>query len=169
FVGPSLLRISLRNRGTVNAYSFRWGLDQRRVRIGGTRSLLAKRILVQQIRTTRMAEIAQELGMASSTVSRALRGDPRISAEMRQRVETLAKNTGYRPNPLVSALMASRRRRGAGEVDVIALVTNYGGRESWRAKDVCRWEYEGIIARATALGFRVEIFPFAEYGGDANR
>ena len=105
-----------------------------------------------------MAEIAQELGVASSTVSRALRGDPRISAEMRQRVETLAKNTGYRPNPLVSALMASRRRRGAGEVDVIALVTNYGGRESWRAKDVCRWEYEGIIARATALGFRVEIF-----------
>jgi LacI family transcriptional regulator len=145
-------------------------LDQRRVRIGETRSLLAKRILVQQIRTTRMAEIAQELGVASSTVSRALRGDPRISAQMRQRVETLAKNTGYRPNPLVSALMASRRRRGGGgEVDVIALVTNYGGRESWRAKDVCRWEYEGIVARATALGFRVEIFPFAEYGGNANR
>src|SRR5258708_13082311 len=77
-------------------------LDQRRVRIGGTRSVLAKRILVQQIRTTRMAEIAQELGVASSTVSRALRGDPRISAEMRQRVETLAKNAGYQPNPLVS-------------------------------------------------------------------
>src|SRR5260221_9176266 len=145
------------------------GLDQRRARIGETRSLLAKRILVQEIRTTRMAEIAQELGVASSTVSRALRGDPRISVQMRQRVETLAKNTGYRPNPLVSALMASRRRRGGGgEVDVIALVTNYGGRERWRAEDVCRWEYEGIVALATALGFRVEIFPFAEYGGNAN-
>ena len=117
-----------------------------------------------------MAEIAQKLGVASSTVSRALRGDPRISAEMRQRVETVAENAGYRPNPLVSALMANRRRRGgSGEVDVIALITNYGGRESWRAKDVCRWEYEGIVSRAAALGFRVEIFAFSEYNYDANR
>jgi LacI family transcriptional regulator len=117
-----------------------------------------------------MVEIAHELGVASSTVSRALRGDPRISGEMRQRVEALAKKTGYQPNPLVSALMASRRRRaGAGEVDVIAVVTNYGGRESWRSKEVCRWEYEGIVARASALGFRVEIFPLGDYGGDASR
>jgi LacI family transcriptional regulator len=131
---------------------------------------LTKRILVQQIRTTRMAEIAQKLGVASSTVSRALRGDPRISMETRQRVESLAKNAGYRPNPLISALMANRRRRGGGgEVDVIALITNYGGHESWRTKDVCRWEYEGVVSRAAALGFRVEIFPFGEYGGDANR
>jgi len=131
---------------------------------------LTKRRLVQQIRTTRMAEIAQKLGVASSTVSRALRGDPRISAEMRQRVETVAQSAGYRPNPLVSALMANRRRRGgSGEVDVIALITNYGGRESWRAKDVCRWEYEGIVSRAAALGFRVEIFAFGEYNYDANR
>jgi LacI family transcriptional regulator len=116
-----------------------------------------------------MVEIAQELGVASSTVSRALRGDPRISVEMRHRVEALAKNTGYRPNPLVSALMASRRRRGgAGEVDVIALVTHYGGGKSWRSKDVCCWEYEGIVARAAALGFRVEIFALGDYGGDAD-
>ena len=107
-----------------------------------------------------MAEIAQELGVASSTVSRALRGDPRISVEMRQRVETLAKNTGYRPNPLVSALMASRRRRGGGgEVDVIALVTNYGGRESWRAKDVCRWEYEASLRAQPRSDFVSRFFP----------
>jgi LacI family transcriptional regulator len=117
-----------------------------------------------------MAEIAQKLGVASSTVSRALRGDPRISAEMRQRIETVAEIAGYRPNPLVSALMANRRRRGgSGEVDVIALITNYGGRESWRAKDVCRWEYEGIVSRAGALGFRVEIFACSEYNYEANR
>jgi LacI family transcriptional regulator len=117
-----------------------------------------------------MVEIAHELGVAPSTVSRALRGDPRISSETRQRVEAVAKKTGYRPNPMVSALMASRRRRGGdGEVDVIALVTNYGGSESWRSKEVCRWEYDGIVARATALGFRVEIFALGDYGGDPAR
>jgi len=117
-----------------------------------------------------MVEIAQKLGVASSTVSRALRGDPRISVEMRHQVQALAKNAGYRPNPLVSALMASRRRRGGtGEVDLIALVTNYGGGKSWRSKDVCRWEYEGIVTRAAALGFRVEIFALGDYDGDASR
>jgi Transcriptional regulators len=165
----SLLCISLRNCGTVIALASECG----QTRLGSAALIakpLTKTILVQQIRTTRMAEIAQKLGVASSTVSRALRGDPRISPEMRQRVESLAKNAGYRPNPLVSALMANRRRRGGGgEVDVIALVTNYGERESWRTKDVCRWEFEGVVSRAAALGFRVEIFPFSEYGGDINR
>jgi LacI family transcriptional regulator len=117
-----------------------------------------------------MAEIAQRLGLAPSTVSRALSSHPRISVETRQRVEQTAQKMGYRPNPLVSALMASRRRRGgSGEVDVIALVTNYRGRESWRSKEVCRWEYEGIQSRAAALGFRIEVFPLSEYRGDTSR
>src|SRR4051812_8411327 len=103
----------------------------------------------------RMAEIAQHLGVASSTISRALRDDPSVSAAMREQVRQLAETMGYRPNPLVSALMANRRRRGgAGEVGVIALITNYGGRHDWRTKDVCRWEYEGIVRRAEELGFR---------------
>jgi LacI family transcriptional regulator len=127
-------------------------------------------MLGRQIQTARMAEIAQSLGVAPSTVSRALRSDPRISAATRQRVEEAAEKLGYRPNPLVSALMANRRRRGgAGEVDVIALVTNYGGRESWRSKDVCRWEFEGIQARAAALGFKIEVFPLSEYRASYER
>jgi DNA-binding LacI/PurR family transcriptional regulator len=117
-----------------------------------------------------MAEIAQHLGVAPSTVSRALREDPRIGQETRGRIRAAASDLGYRPNPLVSALMASRRRRGgAGEIDVIALVTSYGGREDWRTKQVCRWEFEGIQARAATLGFRIEVFSMHDYQGDAAR
>jgi DNA-binding LacI/PurR family transcriptional regulator len=117
-----------------------------------------------------MAEIAQKLAIAPSTVSRALRDDPRIGAETRAKVRAVAGDLGYRPNPLVSALMANRRRRGgAGEIDIIALVTSYGGREDWRAKQVCRWEYEGIQARAAMLGFRVEVFSLHDYAHDPTR
>ncbi|HEY3902165.1 MAG TPA: LacI family DNA-binding transcriptional regulator [Chthoniobacter sp.] len=125
---------------------------------------------MKQIQTVRMAEIAQQLGVASSTISRALRSDPRISAALRERVQAVANKLGYAPNPLVSALMANRRRRGgAGAVDVIALVTNYSGREDWRKKDVCRWEYEGIQRRARELGFRIEVFALGDYRGDMTR
>jgi LacI family transcriptional regulator/LacI family fructose operon transcriptional repressor len=117
-----------------------------------------------------MAEIAQHLRIAPSTVSRALRDDPRIGQGTRARIRAAAADLGYRPNPLVSALMASRRRRGgAGEIDVIALVTSYGGREDWRSKQVCRWEFEGIQARAAALGFRIEVFSMHDYQDDAAR
>jgi LacI family transcriptional regulator len=117
-----------------------------------------------------MAEIAQRLGVTQSTVSRALRNDPRIGGEMTARVREMAKLLGYRPNPLISALMANRRRGDpATEMDVIALVTNYGGRVSWRSKDVCRWEFQGVQQRAEELGYRVEVFALSDYGGDHER
>ncbi len=116
-----------------------------------------------------MTEVAQSLGVAPSTVSRALRGDPRIGDETRRRAREMADRLGYRPNPLVSALMANRRRPGRDETDTVALVTDYGDGASWRTKEVCRWEWEGIAARAGALGFRVEVFALAGYGGDAQR
>jgi DNA-binding LacI/PurR family transcriptional regulator len=117
-----------------------------------------------------MAHIAQAVGVAGSTVSRALQGDPRIGEETRRKIRETAERLGYRPNPLVSALMANRRRRGGrGEVDVVALVTNYGAKEDWRTKEVCRWEFEGVQRRAAELGFRLEIFSLRAYGGDIAR
>ncbi|MBV8588049.1 MAG: LacI family DNA-binding transcriptional regulator [Verrucomicrobia bacterium] len=125
---------------------------------------------MSQIQTVRMAEIAHSLGVASSTVSRALRGDPRISQITRERVLAIAENLGYRPNPLVTALMRTRRRRGGnGEIDRIALVTNYGGRESWRSKDVCRWEFEGVSQRAAALGYSIEVFALGQFSNQSDR
>ena len=112
--------------------------------------------------------------MAPSTVSRALRGDPRIGESTRQRVRETARRLDYRPNPLVSALMAHRRRGTAADADqgadVIAVVTNYGPPgEDWRTKEVCRWESEGIQRRARELGFRLEVFSLPDYGGEMPR
>ncbi len=114
-----------------------------------------------------MSSLAKALGLSESTISRALKGDPRIGQETRVRVEQLAEKLGYRPNPLVSALMSVRKKRGGSDVGTVALVTDYHGEGGWRSKDVCQWEYAGICRRADELGYRVEEFPMSEFGYDA--
>lgn len=49
-------------------------------------------------------DIAQSLGVNVSTVSRALKGLPGVSPELRQKVMALAHDEGYRPNPFAMSL-----------------------------------------------------------------
>jgi DNA-binding LacI/PurR family transcriptional regulator len=58
-----------------------------------------------------MADIARAANVHQTTVSRALRNDPRLRASTRARLTELARDMGYRPNPMVSALVSLRRSR----------------------------------------------------------
>lgn len=61
-----------------------------------------------------MREIAREAGVAVSTVSKALRNDISIPESRCKEIQCLARQLGYRPNPLVATLMAQlhhHRRR----------------------------------------------------------
>ena len=49
-------------------------------------------------------DIARTLGVNVSTVSRALRGLEGVSPDLRQKVVSLAKEQGYRPNPFAMSL-----------------------------------------------------------------
>jgi LacI family transcriptional regulator/LacI family repressor for deo operon, udp, cdd, tsx, nupC, and nupG len=51
-----------------------------------------------------IADIARAAGVSHSTVSRALRDSPLISAEMRDRIQRLAQEMGYTPNALAQSL-----------------------------------------------------------------
>lgn len=53
-----------------------------------------------------MADVAAAAGVARSTVSKALRNDPRIPAARCRQIQQLATDMGYRPHPMVSALMS---------------------------------------------------------------
>lgn len=52
--------------------------------------------------------LARRLGVAPSTVSRALRGDTRISVALRQRVNALAEAVGYTTNAFARTLSSGR-------------------------------------------------------------
>ncbi|MXP64274.1 LacI family transcriptional regulator [Roseomonas sp. M0104] len=55
-----------------------------------------------------VASLARRAGVATSTVSRALRNDPRISPEMRERIAALALEAGYTPNVLARSLVGGQ-------------------------------------------------------------
>jgi LacI family transcriptional regulator len=66
-------------------------------------------------------DIARHVGISQSTVSRALRGDPRVAAATRLRVEQAARDLGYVPNAAARSLITSRTETIAV---VLADITN---------------------------------------------
>jgi LacI family transcriptional regulator len=57
-----------------------------------------------------LRHLAKELGLAVSTVSRALRDSHEISQETKDRVRALADKLGFQPNPHASSLRKSKSR-----------------------------------------------------------
>ncbi len=57
-----------------------------------------------------LKDLAKELGVSVSTVSRALNDSYEISPEMRERVKALAEEWNYRPNPFALSLLKNTPR-----------------------------------------------------------
>jgi LacI family transcriptional regulator len=55
-----------------------------------------------------ISDIARELNITASTVSRALNDNPRISEETKKLVKDAAKRVGYQVNGVASALRSGR-------------------------------------------------------------
>lgn len=105
-------------------------------------------------------EIALEAGVDVSTVSLCLNAHPRIPQATRERVVAIATRLGYRRDPALSAIAASRwskRRDDTGLV--IAFVVD----DLKRAEIELRLYLEGVRAQAEALGYRVEPFQLSRY------
>lgn len=60
-------------------------------------------------RTLNMQRVAEAAGVSKSSVSLALRDDPRLAPETRRRVQEIASRMGYRKNPIIASLMAQLR------------------------------------------------------------
>ncbi len=70
--------------------------------------------------TVDLKRLAKELGLAVSTVSRALRDSYEISAETKERVFELARKLNYQPNPYASSLRKHKSRTIAVVIPEIA-------------------------------------------------
>ena len=117
-----------------------------------------------------LKDIAEKAGVSVMTVSRVLRNAGACSEETRQRVEKVAQELGYRPNPLVSALM-SYRSRGlrAKSYSTLAFVTSFPSKNGWRETKIYNEFFEGASRSADRHGFRLEEFWLREPGMTAER
>lgn len=61
-------------------------------------------------RPVSLKDLALELGVSISTISRALKNSPEIGAEMKEKVKSLAKKRNYRPNPFAMSLLKNAPR-----------------------------------------------------------
>lgn len=117
-----------------------------------------------------MASVARAAGVATSTVSKALRDDPTIPPARRREIQRVAKGLGYRPNPMVAALMArlhSRRRRN--DPHHIAWIDLWpDDQEAARTTDF-KLMLRGANQRANELGYQIEVHRVARNGTSAAR
>jgi LacI family transcriptional regulator len=107
----------------------------------------------------RLQDIADKAGVSRATVSLALRNHASISPDTRLRVQAIAEQLGYRPNPLVSALM-THQRRGQPQRPThltLAMVVNFSRRDAWQ-KYLSEDLLTSAAARAEKLGYHLEEF-----------
>ena len=121
-----------------------------------------------------MKVIAARAGVTQATVSMCLANNPRIPTATRARVQAIADELGYRPNPYVSALMRVRREgRGRSDRPVIALVSGLEKEDAWRTGrgvgTTVRQMLEGALERAALRGFDAQEFWLHQDGMSAER
>lgn len=104
------------------------------------------------------------------TVSRVLRKQRNISPETQEKVLGIAKQLGYRPNPLVSALMSYRRAaHPVKSFSTLGYITNFPVRDEWKQRPLFKEFYDGAAESADRNGYRLEEFWLREPGMTATK
>jgi LacI family transcriptional regulator len=104
-----------------------------------------------------IAVLAKELGLGKATISLALRDDPRIRKETRERVQRHADKRGYAANPMVAHVMSQLRSAKVSNYRATIALINVGAREDTiRTNVTFRTIADGFRRRAAELGYLVE-------------
>jgi DNA-binding LacI/PurR family transcriptional regulator len=104
-----------------------------------------------------MREVAAKAQVSHTTVSLALRGDPRIKPDTRRRVSRIAQQLGYHRDAELSNLMAHLRRiRAQPAQAALGFITAWPTRDGWRVAANHRRFHAGVLTRAQELGYTLD-------------
>lgn len=105
-----------------------------------------------------LADIARRANFHITTVSLALRDSPRLPATTKTKIQELAREMGYQPDPMLSALTAYRRNAKVKQAQgTLAWIT--GTREI----DFPKY-HQGALERCEELGYKLDHFTLRETG-----
>lgn len=110
-------------------------------------------------RRVSMRDIAHRVGVSQPTVSRALRDDPRITPAVRLKVQGTAREMGYQPDPMLSALASYRREKSNIQVaSALAWFNSWTpAAHLYRHREFVAY-LRGARAEAARFGYRLEEF-----------
>jgi len=108
---------------------------------------------------TTIRKIARECGFHFTTVALALRNSSKVAASTRAEIQRIAQEMGYRPNPLVSALMAQKRALRKPEFSSVLAYVSFDQRSDIVTPSSFESEYLiGAREKAHEMGYQMESF-----------
>lgn len=111
-----------------------------------------------------LRDIAQKAGTSHVTVSLALRDHPKISKQTRLNIQRIAKELGYKPDPMLRALAEYRKTKDKVRYQAtLAWINNFPVAEYPDNYSVFQQYQAGAWERAGELGYAIESFaPIAD-------
>ncbi len=117
-----------------------------------------------------LREIAAKSGYHFTTVSLALRKHSSIPASTQEKILKVANSLGYKPDPVLSALVAYRHeKRPPAFAGTLVWLENYTADYDWQSVPLFREYFEGASEQAEKRGFRIERFDLRSKGMSARR
>lgn len=116
--------------------------------------------------------IAEAAHVSVATVSLALRNHPRISRDTIERIHGIARSQGYRPNPLVTALMTHVRATAPTRNEAVAtlgFINAYPEKDPLKVSPSFALNFQGARDRAEQMGYRLDTFWAKETSMTARR
>jgi LacI family transcriptional regulator len=104
-------------------------------------------------------DIAARLGVSHVTVSLALKDSYRISKGRREQVQSMAKEMGYRPDPILSSLVVYRNSKRLKQIhSAIAWLNHWDAPEALRKISEFNSYWRGASNAAERFGYRLDEF-----------
>lgn len=117
--------------------------------------MLVKKIIMASVS---LREIALQAGCSRSAVSYALRNSPNISKDLRERVQKLAAQMGWRPDPNMAAQMAiTRHTQLAKNAPRLAIIIQKSTAQL-ELESAPRMQLTGAIEYVRMKGFQAEVY-----------
>jgi len=122
----------------------------------------ASKLRIVRLPTPTIRSLAKEAKVSTATVSMALRNDPRITPEVREYVQKLAKKSGYQINPVISRLLSQMRSsQSTARQGILGFLSTSSHSEDASSAFTKTW-LAAARQRAEELGFWLDEFALHE-------